>query len=331
MYEMLAGEPPFKGDQITLMNKHLNEKPPPFRKLNKNLKIPKNIENIVFECLEKNKEKRPQSIDELRLLLQKVERPNTIFTNFTKTSILIIPAILVLSLALYILFLPKEREIDKQWQQSQVHKRDDNSLYNKELSKNIPEINSNALDKPNKISKETQTELLQNNSENKISYIDPHKVKDSDLNLSTNEKVVNDNKKLDTVVDNTQKYDINKNVKWVLIKPDPKQIIKNEIQIWLKEYKRAWEEGNIKTLQVFGHISSEKEENKLRQHYSYVHDVKVSIQNELIEVNGDENQVTVSFDRTDEWTDERGNKHKEDLPRITKTLHKENNTWKIAK
>ena len=74
---------------------------------------------------------------------------------------------MVLSLALYILFLPKEREIDKQWQQSQVHKRDDNSLYNKELSKNIPEINSNALDKPNKISKETQAELLQNNSENK--------------------------------------------------------------------------------------------------------------------------------------------------------------------
>ena len=107
----------------------------------------------MFKCLEKNKEKRPQSIDELRLLLQKVERPNTIFTNFTKTSILIIPAILVLSLALYILFLPKEREIDKQWQQSQVHKRDDNSLYNKELSKNIPEINSTALDKPNKISK----------------------------------------------------------------------------------------------------------------------------------------------------------------------------------
>ncbi|MEK7291227.1 MAG: hypothetical protein AAB013_04860, partial [Planctomycetota bacterium] len=169
------------------------------------------------------------------------------------------------------------------------------------------------------------------NSENKISYIDPHKVKDSDLNLSTNEKVVNDNKKLDTVVDNTQKYDINKNVKRVLIKPDPKQIIKNEIQTWLKEYKRAWEEGDIKTLQVFGHISSEKEENKLRQHYSYIHDVKVSIQNELIEVNGDENQVTVSFDRTDEWTDERGNRHKEDLPRITKTLHKENNTWKIAK
>ena len=40
MYEMLAGEPPFKGDQITLMNKHLNEKPPPFRKLNKKFKNP---------------------------------------------------------------------------------------------------------------------------------------------------------------------------------------------------------------------------------------------------------------------------------------------------
>ena len=72
MYEMLAGEPPFKGDQITLMNKHLNEKPPPFR-VKQKFKNPKNIENIVFKCLEKNKEKRPQSIDELRLLLQKLK------------------------------------------------------------------------------------------------------------------------------------------------------------------------------------------------------------------------------------------------------------------
>ena len=45
MYEMLTGESPFKGDQITfLMNKHLNERPPPFRKINKNLESSKIIE-----------------------------------------------------------------------------------------------------------------------------------------------------------------------------------------------------------------------------------------------------------------------------------------------
>ena len=59
--------------------------------------------------------------------------------------------------------------------------------------------------------------------------------------------------------------------------------------------------------------------------------MKVSIQNEAIEVNNDNKQTTISFDRTDEWTDERGERHKESLPRIVKTLRKENNIWKIAK
>jgi len=41
MYEMLTGETPFHGDQIVLMNKHLNEKPTPFRKLGKKSRNPK--------------------------------------------------------------------------------------------------------------------------------------------------------------------------------------------------------------------------------------------------------------------------------------------------
>ncbi len=299
MYEMLAGETPFKGDQVTLMNKHLNEKPQSFRKLNRNSKVPKNIENIIFKCLEKNKEKRPQSIDELKLLLQKVKSPNALFTNFTKTTAFTIPAILAVSLVLYMVFLSKERKINKQEQELQVVKQNYNPLKNNVLNENNPEVNSSTSDMSKNINSETHDELMQNN------------------------------KKSDTIVDNTQKYDITNSVEDAIIKPDPKQILKTEIQAWLQEYKRAWEEGDIKTLHEFGHISSEKEENKLRQHYSYVHDVKVSIENEIIEVNGD--KVTISFDRTDEWTDERGNRHKEDLPRITKILHKENNTWKITK
>ena len=38
MYEMLTGESPFKGDQITLMNKHLNERPQPLRRQKQKLK-----------------------------------------------------------------------------------------------------------------------------------------------------------------------------------------------------------------------------------------------------------------------------------------------------
>ena len=87
--------------------------------------------------------------------------------------------------------------------------------------------------------------------------------------------------------------------------------------------------GDIETLKELGHISSEKEENKLRQHYTDVRDTKVPIQNEAIIYHN--KQTTISFDRTDEWTDERGERHKESLPRIVKTFVKKNNIWKITK
>jgi len=157
---------------------------------------------------------------------------------------------------------------------------------------------------------------------------DPYK---NSLDNNTENKTTIDNKYLNKVVDNAQKYDINKNVKDSRPEPDPKELLKSEIQTWLQTYKNAWEKGDIETLKELGHISSDEEEDKLRNHYMYVHDIKVSIQNEVIEVNDNNKETTVSFDRTDEWTDERGNRHKESLPRKVKTLRKENNIWKIVK
>ena len=157
---------------------------------------------------------------------------------------------------------------------------------------------------------------------------DPYK---NSLDNNTENKTTIDNKYLNKAVDNAQKYDISKNVKDSRPEPDPKELLKSEIQTWLQTYKNAWEKGDIETLKELGHISSEEEEDKLRNHYMYVYDIKVSIQNEVIEINNDKRQTTVSFDRTDEWTDERGNRHKESLPRIVKTLRKENNIWKIVK
>ena len=49
MYEMPAGEPPFKGDQTTLMNKHLNEKPPPFR-VKQKFKTPKILKTLCLNA-----------------------------------------------------------------------------------------------------------------------------------------------------------------------------------------------------------------------------------------------------------------------------------------
>ena len=55
-----------------------------------------------------------------------------------------------------------------------------------------------------------------------------------------------------------KKYDISKGTKDVVLKPDPKKVVENEIQTWLQEYKSAWEKGDIETLKELGHISSEK-------------------------------------------------------------------------
>src|SRR3989338_7656886 len=112
MYEMLTGNPPFKGDQITLMNKHMNERPQSFRKLNKDLKIPKYIEEIIFKCLEKNKNKRPHSIDEFRLLLQRADYSTTKkHTTYTSAGVLaIILSTLLIPLVIYTFFLSKKQE-----------------------------------------------------------------------------------------------------------------------------------------------------------------------------------------------------------------------------
>ncbi len=308
MYEMLTGESPFKGDQITLMNKHLNERPQPFRKVNRNSEISKKFENIIFKCLEKNKNKRPHSIDDLKLLLQEAEgSASKKITIYAKAGILAaILTILIIPVMLFIFFLSNKSEIP----QLQV-------VAVKSKSNRSTEIMNNSDRESNKQERQSQT-IKQDIAGNLPGD-------------NTEQKTTDDNKYYNKVVANVQKYDINKETKNVVLKPDTREVLKNEIQAWLQTYKNAWEKGDIETLKKLGHITSEEEEDKLRNHYMYVRDIKVSIQNEVIEINDDNRQTTVSFDRTDEWTDERGERHKENLPRIVKTLHKENNIWKIVK
>jgi len=56
-YEMLAGDPPFTGGaSLSILNKHLNEKPESLRR--KNRKVPEALENIINKCLEKKTDQR---------------------------------------------------------------------------------------------------------------------------------------------------------------------------------------------------------------------------------------------------------------------------------
>lgn len=409
MYEMLAGEPPFKGDQFTLMNKHVNEKPLPFRKLNKKLLIPKYIENIIFMCLEKNRDKRPQSVDELKLLLHKVKNPHIKLTSSQKSSVLVISTILTVPLIIYFfhlskkyksstaisdtipfhhvrkeipisrndtnnpgnaipknepLYLPKIvdshkdsskqtishdnksisqntsqeeplENVNKPKHQPQVIKQGiDNKLSDDAVShKDTATVSSNTPNSPSNVWENTH-DKKQENTRNTFPALVKNNLKDTDAVCSDDKKIINTDKyKYNSkIVANIEKSDINKEISYTVTKFDPKNILKEEIKTWLQEYEQAWEKGDITKLKTLGHISSEKDEDKLRQHYLYVYNVKVSIYNEVIEIHSSDNdKITVSFDRTDEWIDERGEWHKENLPRTKKTLCKKNDVWKIIK
>ncbi len=334
MYEMLTGETPFKGDQITLMNKHLNEKPQPFRKLNKNLKIPKYIENVIFQCLEKKMNKRPQSVDEVKSLLQKVKCSTSLnLTNYFKSALFVIITIfLSISLVYYLYFLRKgqEKNIPISNNTALFHDTYSEPTSSQKIDNNLHIVQNNVLETFS--GKElNKNDVLEDTDRSKASDLSPHSIDYRVRYHTADEKTPNNSKHFDRDVANAQRYDIDTAENPAAIDPDPKEIVQNEIKSWLMEYKRVWEKGDVETLKELGHISSEKEEKKLREHYSYISGIKVSIQNELIETNNEWNQATVSFDRMDEWTDKRGYRHKKSLSRITKTLYKENDTWKIAK
>lgn len=69
LYEMLTGEPPFKGDTfIEVMQKHLASAPETFRAMNVN--VPPMVEVVVRHTLEKEAENRPQTVEEFLIELQ---------------------------------------------------------------------------------------------------------------------------------------------------------------------------------------------------------------------------------------------------------------------
>jgi serine/threonine-protein kinase len=66
MYECLTGVVPIMGETAyETMNMHVNVAPHPFAKVAPDLKIDKNIEAIVFRCLEKKPEERYQNVSEI--------------------------------------------------------------------------------------------------------------------------------------------------------------------------------------------------------------------------------------------------------------------------
>jgi serine/threonine protein kinase/tetratricopeptide (TPR) repeat protein len=73
LYEMVTGKVPFEGDTpFTIGVKHKSEIPKDPKELNS--QIPNDLNRVIIKCLEKDKEKRYQSTDEVRSELENIEK-----------------------------------------------------------------------------------------------------------------------------------------------------------------------------------------------------------------------------------------------------------------
>jgi len=73
LYEMLTGRVPFEGDTpFAVGMKHKDEIPQDPREVNS--QVPEGLSRLVLKCLEKSREKRYQTADELRSELEKIEK-----------------------------------------------------------------------------------------------------------------------------------------------------------------------------------------------------------------------------------------------------------------
>jgi serine/threonine-protein kinase len=67
MYKMLSGDPPFRAPSpIGVLTKHLQEAPRSFHEACPDLHVPTSTEAVIFRAMAKDREKRPQTVDELR-------------------------------------------------------------------------------------------------------------------------------------------------------------------------------------------------------------------------------------------------------------------------
>jgi serine/threonine protein kinase len=70
LYELFTGVPPYsRGDHMSVMYQHVQGKARPPIDINKDL--PPDLNNLVLKCMSLDKAKRAQSMDELRLSLEK--------------------------------------------------------------------------------------------------------------------------------------------------------------------------------------------------------------------------------------------------------------------
>ncbi len=119
LYEMMTGQLPFTGDSaFSLVSKHKRETPDEPKDVNPD--IPEDLNRLIVSCLDKDKEKRFQTVEQILNELVSIEsavastraeklsdEPPTQEKRITKTGVkrIFIPALIVLSLAIIALII----------------------------------------------------------------------------------------------------------------------------------------------------------------------------------------------------------------------------------
>ena len=86
MYKVLTGKPMFESESLfKVLGQHLTETPPPFSQVCADAHIPIELEEIVFKALEKNKERRYQSMQELGEALESYKAGHASAMQFLST------------------------------------------------------------------------------------------------------------------------------------------------------------------------------------------------------------------------------------------------------
>jgi serine/threonine-protein kinase len=74
LYECLSGELPFPGmSSAAIISQHIHEPPRPLASLPHAIRLPHELEQLVMQMLDKKREARPQSMDEVRERLRRME------------------------------------------------------------------------------------------------------------------------------------------------------------------------------------------------------------------------------------------------------------------
>ena len=86
MYQAISGALPFLGENaLQTLSKHICDPPPPFDQVVPELRIPPEFQEVIFKTLEKEPEKRYETVAELRADLEKLSPKNKSLSLTTTT------------------------------------------------------------------------------------------------------------------------------------------------------------------------------------------------------------------------------------------------------